>query len=218
MEITTVSCVVGVASISIFLYFIWRILNWLWFKPKKIEKFLNDQGLKGTPYKILYGDLKEMVQMMNEAKSKPMTLTHDIAPRASPFFHKSLTTLGKTCFTWVGTRPLVHISEPAMIREVLVNYNTYQKPRGGNPLTKLLVRGLVDLEGEQWVKHRKIINPAFHMEKLKVTFLQFVFLFSFFFFFFVTRSFTLNLSCPKNHYMDVHNSFAAYDTSLLCEL
>ncbi|KAJ0678183.1 putative secologanin synthase [Helianthus annuus] len=94
MEITTVSCVVGVASISIFLYFIWRILNWLWFKPKKIEKFLNDQGLKGTPYKFLYGDLKEMVHMMNEAKSKPMSLTHDIAPRASPFFHKSLTTLG----------------------------------------------------------------------------------------------------------------------------
>ncbi|KAM0019535.1 putative secologanin synthase [Helianthus debilis subsp. tardiflorus] len=77
-------------------------------------------------------------------------------------YHRS-----KICFTWVGTRPLVHISEPAMIREVLANYNTYQKPRGGNPLSKLLVRGLLDLEGEQWVKHRKIINPAFHMEKLK---------------------------------------------------
>ncbi|MFS7994141.1 putative 11-oxo-beta-amyrin 30-oxidase [Helianthus anomalus] len=62
-----------------------------------------------------------------------------------------------------------------MIREVLANYNTYQKPRGGNPLTKMLVRGLVDLEGEQWVKHRKIINPAFNMEKLKVTFLLFFF-------------------------------------------
>ncbi|KAJ0678182.1 putative secologanin synthase [Helianthus annuus] len=90
-------------------------------------------------------------------------------------YHRSKI-FSKTCFTWVGTRPLVHISEPAMIREVLANYNTYQKPRGGNPLIKLLVRGLVDLEGEQWVKHRKIINPAFHMEKLKVTFLQFIFL------------------------------------------
>ncbi|MFS7994150.1 putative secologanin synthase [Helianthus anomalus] len=165
MDITRLSCVVGVASI--FLYFIWRILNWLWIKPKKIEKFLRDQGIKGTPYRFLYGDLKETVEMMNEAKSKPMSLTHDVAPRVSPFFYKSITTLGKTCFTWMGTRPVVHISEPVMIREVLANYNTYQKQRGGNPLTKLLVRGLVDLEGEQWVKHRKIINPAFHMEKLK---------------------------------------------------
>ncbi|KAJ0492877.1 putative 11-oxo-beta-amyrin 30-oxidase [Helianthus annuus] len=72
-----------------------------------------------------------------------------------------------TCFTWMGTKPVVHVSEPTMIREVLANYNKYQKLRGGNPLIKLLVRGLIDAEGDQWVKHRKIINPAFHMEKLK---------------------------------------------------
>ncbi|KAJ0678187.1 putative secologanin synthase [Helianthus annuus] len=101
MDITTLSCVVGVASISIFLYFIWRFLNRLWFKPKKIDKFLRDQGLKGTPYRFLYGDLKETMQMMNEAKSKSMSLTHDIAPRVSPFFYKAITTLGmKLCFSF----------------------------------------------------------------------------------------------------------------------
>ncbi|KAC9216384.1 hypothetical protein E3N88_46192 [Mikania micrantha] len=31
----------------------------------------------------------------------------------------------------------------------------------------LLARGLANVEGDQWVKHRKIINPAFHVEKLK---------------------------------------------------
>ncbi|KAK1419749.1 hypothetical protein QVD17_29055 [Tagetes erecta] len=165
MEITTVSWVVGVASI--FLFYIWRILNLLWFKPKKIEKLLRDQGLKGTPYKFIYGDLKEMVHMTNEAKAKPMSFSHDIAPRVSPFFHKSITTLGKSCYTWMGTKPVVHVSNPTLIREILANYNKYQKPRGGNPLSKLLARGLVDVEGDQWVKHRKIINPAFHLEKLK---------------------------------------------------
>ncbi|KAJ0489175.1 putative secologanin synthase [Helianthus annuus] len=92
MEITTVSCVLGVAAICLF--YIWRILNWLWFRPKKMEKFLKDQGLQGTPYRLLYGDLKEIMQMMNEAISKPMNLTHDIGHRASPFYHKSLTTIG----------------------------------------------------------------------------------------------------------------------------
>ncbi|KAD2393378.1 hypothetical protein E3N88_40355 [Mikania micrantha] len=229
MEVATVSYVLGVAAIFLF-YMLWKISNWLWFKPKKMEKLLKDQGLKGTPYKFMYGDFKEIMQTLREAKSKPMNLTHDIAPRVSPFFHKSLTTLGiavtvnrsreggkeaivicvkadlinskkqerilikksrssrlhiernpdsrkkpeiqkngdcKTCFTWMGTKPVVHVSESTMIREVLSNYTNFQKHRGGNPLTNLLLRGLIDKEGDQWVKHRKIINPAFHMEKLK---------------------------------------------------
>ncbi|KVI05264.1 cytochrome P450 [Cynara cardunculus var. scolymus] len=123
---TTVVCVAGVASI-LALY----ILNLLWLKPKKIEKFLRDQGLEGTPYRLLFGDLKEMKKMMIEAI------------------------------------PLVHICDPIMIREVLANNYQFQKQRGGNPMTKLLARGLVDVEADQWVKHRKIINPAFHVEKLK---------------------------------------------------
>ncbi|XP_076912190.1 cytochrome P450 CYP72A219-like [Bidens hawaiensis] len=31
----------------------------------------------------------------------------------------------------------------------------------------MLVRGLADADADRWVKHRKIINPAFHVEKLK---------------------------------------------------
>ncbi|KAI3696099.1 hypothetical protein L1987_79108 [Smallanthus sonchifolius] len=165
MENTTLFCVLGVATI--FLFYIWRLSNWLWFKPKRMEKFLKDQGLKGTPYKFLFGDMKEMKQMMTEATSKPMNLTHDITPRVLPFYHKALTTFGKICFTWIGTMPVVHITEPSMIREILANFRKFQKPRGGNPLRKLLFSGLVYVEGDQWVKRRKIVNPAFHVEKLK---------------------------------------------------
>ncbi|KAD2393302.1 hypothetical protein E3N88_40279 [Mikania micrantha] len=92
MKVATVSYVLGVAAIFLF-YMLWKISNSLWFEPKKMEKLLKDQGLKGTPYKFMYGDFKEMMQTMREAKSKPMNLTHDIAPRVYPFFHKSLTTL-----------------------------------------------------------------------------------------------------------------------------
>ncbi|GJU69170.1 hypothetical protein Tco_1255429, partial [Tanacetum coccineum] len=52
----------------------WRFLNWVWLKPKKMEKFLRDQGLKGTSYKFLYGDVKDMVKMITEAYKKPINL------------------------------------------------------------------------------------------------------------------------------------------------
>lgn len=85
-------CVVGVVVTLVF--YILRFLNWVWFKPKKIEKFLRDQGLKGSSYKFLFGDLKEMVQLTTQATSKPIALSDDIVPRVLPFVHKSVLTHG----------------------------------------------------------------------------------------------------------------------------
>ncbi|KEH38474.1 cytochrome P450 family 72 protein [Medicago truncatula] len=49
-----------------------------------------------------------------------------------------------------------------MIRDVFNKMYDFQKPNA-NPLGKLLANGLASHEGEQWSKHRKIINPAFHI-------------------------------------------------------
>ena len=58
--------------------------------------------------------------------------------------------------------------DPDTIKEVLNKSNQFQKVRGDNPVTTLLATGLVYYEGDKWAKHRKIINPAFHVDKLKV--------------------------------------------------
>ena len=50
---------------------------------------------------------------------------------------------------------------------MLINYEIFQKPKT-NPLGKLLMTGMLAYEGEKWVKHRNLVNPAFHLEKLKV--------------------------------------------------
>ncbi|CAH1414652.1 unnamed protein product [Lactuca virosa] len=163
--INTVLFVVGV----IVMICGWRFFNWVWLKPKKMDKFLREQGLNGNPYKFLYGDMKEMVQMTADAKLKPINLTDDIVPRIMPFLYNSAKIYGKgkNFYTWMGPRPFVHVTEPALILQILANYSQFQKINGGNPLAKLLARGLVDVEADQWAKHRKIINPAFHVEKLK---------------------------------------------------
>lgn len=75
---------------------------------------------------------------------------------------------GKRSFLWMGPKPLVYITDPDLIKEVLNKINNFQKPRGGNPLTKLIFSGLLSAEGDKWAEHRKIMNPAFRFEKLKV--------------------------------------------------
>ncbi|CAK9141019.1 unnamed protein product [Ilex paraguariensis] len=56
--------------------------------------------------------------------------------------------------------------DPNMIRDVLFKYNIFQKSLS-SPLTSLLVSGTAFHEGQKWAKSRKIINPAFTLEKLK---------------------------------------------------
>ncbi|GKD46567.1 cytochrome P450 CYP72A219-like protein [Tanacetum coccineum] len=145
----------------------WRFFDWVWLRPKAMEKYLRGQGLNGNSYRFLYGDVKEMVHMTTMAKSKPIKLTDNIVPRVMPFVYRSAKTHGNNFFTWMGPLPMVHITEPTLIREILANNYLFQKARGGNPLIMLIARGLADADTDQWEKHRKIINPAFHVEKLK---------------------------------------------------
>ncbi|OMO74632.1 Cytochrome P450 [Corchorus capsularis] len=144
----------------------WRILNWVWLKPKSMEKWLRQQGLAGNSYRFLSGDIKEMFSMIRQARSKPMPLSDDIGPYVSPFLHQTVNKYGKNSFTWFGPRPRVTVLDPEDIKEVFNKFNDFPKP-DLNPLLSLLLPGLVSLNGDEWAKHRKIINPAFHQDKLK---------------------------------------------------
>ncbi|XVF79184.1 hypothetical protein PTKIN_Ptkin14bG0200000 [Pterospermum kingtungense] len=144
----------------------WRILNWVWLKPKRLEKCLRQQGFAGNPYRFWSGDVKEFFGMTKQTRAKPMPLSDDIAPYVSPFLHQTVRTYGKSSLMWFGPRPSVIIMNPEEIREILTKFNDFPKLHN-NPLVNLLVSGLVNLDGDKWAKHRKIINPAFHQDKLK---------------------------------------------------
>ncbi|PVH38339.1 hypothetical protein PAHAL_5G236200 [Panicum hallii] len=72
------------------------------------------------------------------------------------------------CFTWFGPMPRVTITDPALARDVMSNkFGHFEKPKFP-ALSKLFADGVANYEGEKWVKHRRILNPAFHLEKLKL--------------------------------------------------
>ncbi|XP_072973255.1 cytochrome P450 CYP72A616-like [Typha angustifolia] len=151
----------------VFLWWAVRVLDWAWLKPKRLGRELRAQGLRGTEYRFFYGDLTENARLNKEAQSEAMPLSHDIIPRVAPLFHRAMEENGKICITWHGPNPRVTISDPALVREVLANkFGHFEKPVI-NPLTRLFATGLASCEGEKWARHRRILNPAFHHEKLK---------------------------------------------------
>ncbi|KAG6416849.1 hypothetical protein SASPL_124290 [Salvia splendens] len=52
-----------------------------------------------------------------------------------------------------------------MIREIMSKMDVFPKP-SDDPL-KLLSKGIASFEAEKWAKHRKLISPAFHIDRLK---------------------------------------------------
>ncbi|KAF3685210.1 putative secologanin synthase-like [Capsicum annuum] len=80
------SNIIAILCVPFLLVYTWKILNWAWFRPKKLEKYLIENGLKGNPYKLLYGDLKELNKSVIEAQSKPINFSDDIAQKLIPFF------------------------------------------------------------------------------------------------------------------------------------
>ena len=68
---------------------------------------------------------------------------------------------------WFGPIPRIHIMDPELIKEIMLRPNEFQKPHP-EPVRDGITGGLLSAEGDKWTKHRQIINPAFHLENIKV--------------------------------------------------
>ncbi|KAL1555698.1 unspecific monooxygenase [Salvia divinorum] len=146
----------------------WKILNSMYLRPKRLERLLRRQGLRGNPYRFPFGDLKELGQAIHQIMSKPLGLDDDIKPRAMTFAFNTIKKHGIESFFWQGPVPSVNITDVALIKEVTAKHSVFSKPQTPNKLTHLFAPGLMTLERDKWAKHRKIINPAFSIEKLKL--------------------------------------------------
>ncbi|KAI9116591.1 hypothetical protein K1719_012758 [Acacia pycnantha] len=168
MEESKAAKAIGVpVAILVLIWAAWKVVNWLWLRPKKLERLLRQQGLQGTPYTLVTGDSIRMFSMHMQAKSKPMNLSHNIIPRASSFFNHLVNQYGKNPFMWIGASPRILITDPVLIKDVMNKIYDLPKP-DVDPVLKLLATGLAHYNGDQWAKHRRIINPAFNVEKLKI--------------------------------------------------
>lgn len=69
----------------------------------------------------------------------------------------------------IGSESRLCITDPELTRQVLSNkYGFYTKAKPLRGILDVMGRGLVFAEGAEWARHRRIVSPAFAMDKLKV--------------------------------------------------
>ena len=93
LEMKLSSAAISFAFITILIY-AWRLLNWVWLRPKKLEKSLRQQGLNGNSYRFLHGDFIEMSRMIKKATSRPINFFDDIVERVLPLQDHSIKQYG----------------------------------------------------------------------------------------------------------------------------
>ncbi|KAL4304371.1 hypothetical protein GQ457_10G016610 [Hibiscus cannabinus] len=142
----------------------------LWWRPRKIEHHFSRQGIKGPPYHFFIGNVKELVGMMLKASATPMpNFSHNILPRVFSFYHHWKKIYGATFLVWFGPTVRLTVSDPDLIREIFISKSDLYEKNDAHPLIKQLEGdGLLSLKGQKWAHHRRIINPTFHMENLKL--------------------------------------------------
>lgn len=68
-------------------------------------------------------------------------------------------------------REVVITRDPAFFRHVLVtNHKNYKKGSSSKMLQPVLGNGLVTSEGDFWLRQRRLVQPAFHKERLQALF------------------------------------------------
>lgn len=78
---------------------------------------------------------------------------------------------GKVFVYWLGTEPFLYIAEPEFLRKMSAGVmgKSWGKPNVlKNDRAPMFGNGLVMVEGDDWVRHRRLITPAFSPSNLKV--------------------------------------------------
>ncbi|KAI8539356.1 hypothetical protein RHMOL_Rhmol09G0176200 [Rhododendron molle] len=150
------------------LFFLIRLLHRIWWTPIRIQRVMNSQGIRGPSYRLIHGNIKEILNMKTATMSKPMGLSHNIFPRLDPHLQSWLNIYGKNLLMWHGPQAHLVITELEYVKEVLNDKeNIYVKGGIEGFLKKLLGDGLATSKGEKWAKQRKLANHAFYAESLK---------------------------------------------------
>ncbi|CAN6191193.1 unnamed protein product [Urochloa humidicola] len=159
-----------VAALAVVLVpWLWAALRHLVWRPYAVARAFARQGIRGPPYRFFYGNRDEAKAMIAAAGGEVLDRSsHDIVPRVMPHYRAWASRHGKVFVSWSGATPMLSAGTYDMVKRILSDKSgLYAKPDPGPTILSLLGMGLVFTDGEDWARHRRVVHPAFAMDKLK---------------------------------------------------
>ncbi|KAJ7973157.1 Cytochrome P450 [Quillaja saponaria] len=166
----SIGAAILVALIVLFVSKIFKVCLIVFWRPYALTKYFQKQGVTGPPYSLLSGSLHEIKQMIKNARETVLdTNSNDFTERVLPHYHKWSLLYGETFLYWFGTQPRLCICEVELAKQILSNkFGFFLKPKTRPLLYTMIGKGLVLFNGLDWVNRRRLLTPAFSMNKLKV--------------------------------------------------
>ncbi|CAL5094871.1 unnamed protein product [Urochloa decumbens] len=153
--------------------YVLRLLHSFLWVPLSLERRLRQQGIRWPPRSLLFGNAAGYRDLLAAARSAPLaSFRHGgVVARATPQYTVWPARYGRPFVYWFGPRPRLVISDPELVKAAMTDSTgAFDKAASGgnNPLARQLIgEGLVGLSGETWARHRRVIAPAFNMERVK---------------------------------------------------
>ncbi|XP_071712105.1 cytokinin hydroxylase [Rutidosis leptorrhynchoides] len=152
---------------------LWRVLYSCWVLPIRAYRKLAINGFSGPPPSFPLGNTIEMKKSKKIeccSSSSSLTVSNDIHSQVFPYFAQWQKSYGKVFMYWLGTEPFLYIADPHFLKKISsgVTGKSWGKPNVfKNDRKPMFGGGLVMVEGDDWVRHRHVITPAFSPSNLK---------------------------------------------------
>ncbi|KAL3714191.1 hypothetical protein ACJRO7_006174 [Eucalyptus globulus] len=159
------------------LFVLWRVSFRCWISPSRAYQKLKRNGFKGPSPVFPLGNIMDMKRAIEEGSRSVKsddesfnTVSHDIHSTVFPYYACWQRSHGKVFMYWLGTEPFLYIADPEFLKQMSsgVMGKSWGKPRVfKNDREPMFGNGLVMTEGDEWVRHRHVITPAFSPANLK---------------------------------------------------
>ncbi|KAK8521280.1 hypothetical protein V6N13_077400 [Hibiscus sabdariffa] len=156
------------------LYLLLTLLFSCWIIPIRAYRKIKKNGFVGPTPSFPMGNIREIKNnsknYVDDSSLGSSGISHDIHSIVFPYFARWQKCYGKLFIYWLGTEPFLYVAEPEFLRKMSseVLGKNWGKPKVfKNDREPMFGLGLVMVEGDDWVRHRHVITPAFSPSNLK---------------------------------------------------